>query len=635
MADDDPDVDPSTFLEDRRGPRPGSPEGDEHGDKDGRGAPQRERWRPGPDMELPSAPATPRSGGPETAHPAAAENGRAGQADAERLRSGIETLVHEQLAALRSELIEAVASVEDRLRRRVDALAAERPSVAETAAASRLASPDAGGPPDAEPDLDTMLVEHLEAVRAAAVERTDADVARLALVQEELRVEVARLAEGMAALGTHSAATVDLATIRAQMDADAEDHLAVIRADAVAAAGARVADAEARLAARLDLLDDAVRRAAEEAAASRTTPAPVGLAQQDVALRLEALEARVEARADGEAASVTPADLEALAATIGQELTTIRAAGLAEAVDAVEGEAAARVALAEQVEQLQATASAGTSEAAEIVAAVRARLDGLEERIDSEMARLAEAVDADRHAVDVLRDELEVVPAEELPSGFEHLLETAPEPGRRRLGRKDQVRRQELEALADVVERLRARSLDAGDLAAVRADLEADVARRLAATEAEAKRITALVDDATTGAVEQLAERLDEMAAWVLAEATKVAERVAARPAALAPLRSDLRKLKEQVETVAAPPNGAAPARAPATRRTAAAAVPAAKPKARPAKKAAKAPRAKVSKAANGEKVPPRPPPDGDVPGLLTLRLAAARRRTDPPLGRG
>jgi hypothetical protein len=116
-----------------------------------------------------------------------------------------------------------------------------------------------------------------------------------------------------------------------------------------------------------------------------------------------------------------------------------------------------------------------------------------------------------------------------------------------------------------------------------------------------------------------------------------VAERVAARPAALAPLRSDLRKLKEQVETVAAPPNGAAPARAPATRRTAAAAVPAAKPKARPAKKAAQARRAKVSKAAKGEKVPPRPPPndDGPVPGLLTLRLAAARRRPDPPLGRG
>jgi hypothetical protein len=152
------------------------------------------------------------------------------------------------------------------------------------------------------------------------------------------------------------------------------------------------------------------------------------------------------------------------------------------------------------------------------------RLDALDQHVSVEVAKLGESIHAEHLAVTTLSQELEPLPA----------VGQTPSPAGRGLSgrrgrRSDQVDRRQLEALATAVDRVQAGAVVPDDLNVLRSRLEAEFARRLAAVEAEARRMTSLVDDTTSGAVEQLAERLDEMAGWILAEAKRVSQGGGAR----------------------------------------------------------------------------------------------------------
>ena len=462
MAEHDTDVeDAASLMEKLWGPRDQAP-------PDAVVVPIGDLWGPGRGVELPQLRRVATASAPTAASESTAADSAA--PDPEALREGIEAGVTERLASLRAELLSAVASVDERLNRRADALAAE---MAAADAARRAAVPT-------------------EDVMAAAEERA-------AMVESNVRARLDDLREQVRGeLGVLAGSIPDPEVARAGLD----DHLAPLRAE-LAAAAARAAESEARLLLRLEDISNRV------AAVDDRLDAEVG--------RVAAALGRVEA------SSATGAELQAVRGVIED--------GLGEARGLLQS---AQVETAMRLEEVRSGLKGPADAVAGSVAELERRLDHL----SAATTRLVDSGRADHIAVQSLHHRLGLARAE-LPLRLERALEE-----------------------------LRGRTASREDLAAVRSELKRLLSRRLAPIEAEARRIAGVLDDVTAGTVEQVVDRLDEMAAWVLAQATRAAERVAADAVTLTRQRRQVRAVKVGVDSDVAAVTGSRGRVLPSARRS-------------------------------------------------------------------
>jgi hypothetical protein len=266
--------------------------------------------------------------------------------------------------------------------------------------------------------------------------------------------------------------------------------------------------------------------------------------------RAEAEARRLAALADAQSEAVARADLDGMAAELAARLARLDDA-MVPAPTAAEDDLAAfrletraelREGLDDFATQLAAAAALAGAVDAESTAGVTARLD----RIEEEVARLAASVEARGaelkatmgQGVDELRHDVEA--RMEALAG-----QTADFKGNRawRGARKQQpvLGPADLDRLADTIEGWRVEGNEEVD--ALRAELTA-LSRPTASGEA--------IQAAVTAAEARFADRLDEMAAWVVAEATKAAEQIVERSTPAGPGGNDLPALKERVEALAA-----------------------------------------------------------------------------------
>jgi hypothetical protein len=444
MADYDTDVeDAASLMEKLWGPREQAP-------PDAVVVPMKDLWGPGRGVELPQVRRT-RAAPEPTVAPEPDPAPAAATPDMDALREGVEAALTERLTSVRAELISAAASVEERLNRRVDALAEE-------AAAADAARPVA------------VASEDVIAAADARVALAEKDLlARLDDVHEQIRVEMAVLAS--------SIPDPDLA--RASLD----EQLAPIQAD-LAAAGVRSGETEQRLLLRIE---DAANRVAA------------------VGERLDGEIGQVaEALGRVEAASVTGADLEAVRSAIEVALGEARVQ-----LQSAQADAATRL------EEVRIGLKNPADATAASVTHLEGRLDGLTERLSAATVDLVESVRADHVAVQSFQHRLELVRAE-IPFRLQRATDD-----------------------------LRARSVSREDLAAARSELKRLLTRRLTPIEAEARRVAVVLEGVTAGVADQVVDRLDEMAAWVLAQATR-----AAAPSPRASRKRDSRAVKSPVDGV-------------------------------------------------------------------------------------
>ena len=185
------------------------------------------------------------------------------------------------------------------------------------------------------------------------------------------------------------------------------------------------------------------------------------------------------------------------------------------------------------------------------------RLATLEGTVGSELQRLSVAVEASRAGLAATAD-LEALRTE-LVAGMaasQAALRADMEAGmveQLRLVLDEALKQGDARAAATAVE-LNGRdgaSVSREEFVALRSELRDALSRHMSASQAELQRRVALLDAAIADARTQLAERLDQMAALVSAEAARAAERASHRStAAAAPVQADLRVLQEQMQQV-------------------------------------------------------------------------------------